>query len=265
VAAVGGSGSSFTFPSVLRIYVDEAGDRGVSPASSLHFVISAVVVQDALDRAARADLATTRLAVGRHSGHVLHYRKLSHSQKLKVAQDVSASSIEMVTSVIVCKRDLIHTGPPGSTAHIAKPDPMYLWALRLLFERISWYARDNGQHEAIVTFAHLRHFKVQALHDYRQALSLSDNEIWWGAFDGHPFRVSDPGTVELLQFADASASALLKAIEPDEFGNTEDRYLRALSSKIYRRPGGVTTSYGLKVFPPVAANLGGPLYWLREI
>ncbi|WP_250291423.1 hypothetical protein [Frankia sp. CiP1_Cm_nod1] len=46
-----------------------------------------------------------------------------------------------------------------------------------------------------------------------------------------------------------AASATFPAFEQDQYGNTEDRYLRELAPRLYRRPGRPITSYGLKVHP----------------
>jgi hypothetical protein len=56
-----------------RVYVDEAGDRGISDASSGHFVVAAVIVRDQHDGTARRQLADLRAALGRHDHHVLHF------------------------------------------------------------------------------------------------------------------------------------------------------------------------------------------------
>jgi hypothetical protein len=128
---------------------------------------------------------------------------------------------------------------------------------------VSWYVEENDG-TAIVTFAHVRHFKTDKLHDYRHALEQAPEvEIRWPAFQGHRFRTDSPTHSHLLQFADAAASALFRAIEPDEYGNTERRYLENLSPKIYRRGAGLTTSYGMKVFPASECKPGTPLGWLR--
>jgi hypothetical protein len=113
-------------------------------------------------------------------------------------------------------------------AHISRPDPMYLWALRLLLERVSWFVGDNGGESAIVTFAHRKGFRAQKLHDYRAALEATDE------------------------------------IEPDAFENTEPRYLEELRPKLYRRGNAKVTSYGLKVFPTSVSEPDGPLAFLRE-
>jgi len=248
-----------------RIYIDEAGDRGISARSSAHFVVSAVIVRDDRDRDARDELTTLRIAMGRQPGQVLHFQKFSHSQRLKAVQDLAASSVDAVASVVLCKRGFDQPNPAGAMAYITNPDPMYLWAVRLVLERASWFIRDNGGGKAVVTFAHVRRFQTQKLHDYRQALESNDTSIDWAAFAGHPFKINSPDRVEMLQVADTAASALFRAVEPDEFGNVERRYLEELAPKLYRRGTAAVTSYGLKVFPSSHCADGSPLAWLRSL
>jgi hypothetical protein len=248
-----------------RVYIDEAGDRGISSRSADHFVVSATIVRDDHQAAVRTELATLRSALGRRPGQVLHFQKFSHSQRLKAVQDIGASGIDAITSVVLCKRGFDQPDPAGDLAYITNPDPMYLWAVRLVLERISWYIRDHGGGEAIVTFAHVRHFPSEKLHDYRRALQRADTNISWPAFDGHPFRIASPDRIELLQVADTAASALFRAVEPDEFGNVERRYLEELVPKLYRRGSTQVTSYGLKVFPTSHCADGAPLAWLRSL
>lgn len=203
--------------------------------------------------------------MGRKPGQVLHFQKFSHSQRIKAAQDLAGSSIGAIASAILCKRGFDQPNPAGDLAYIANPDPMYLWAVRLVLERVSWYIRDHGGGAAVVTFAHVRRFQTQKLHDYRQALERSDTSIEWTAFAGHPFKIGSPDRVELLQVADTAASALFRAVEPDEFGNVERRYLEELAPKVYRRSTRPVTSYGLKVFPSSHCTDGTPLAWLRAL
>lgn len=247
-----------------RVYVDEAGDRGISSTSSRHFVVSAIVVADSSDAQLRLELGELRASLGRRKEHTLHFVNFTHSERLKAAQDVADSSVEAIANVVIDKKLLADGGPIGDADHISRPDPMYLWALRLLLERISWLVDGHGSDSAIVTFSHIKRFRADKLHSYRQSLETSnDVNIRWRALHRHPFRIATPNEVELLQVADTAASALFKAIEPDRFGNTEPRYLEELASKIFRQNGGNITSYGLKTFPPAASRPGGPLAFLR--
>lgn len=248
-----------------RVYIDEAGDRGIRDRSSLHFVLSAIIVPDATDAQARRNLGQLRSVLGRQPTHVLHFQKLTHSHRLKATQDLATFPIAAITSAILCKRGFSEPDAAGDLAFITNPDPMYLWAVRLLLERVSWFIRDHGGGSAVVTFAHVRRFQTQKLHDYRRALENTGTEIYWPAFAGHPFGISAPSHIEMLQLADIAASAIFRAVEPDEFGNPEPRYLRELGPKIYRRGSGAVTSYGLKVFPSSEAAPGRALHWLRSL
>ena len=231
----------------------------MSSSSSKYFVASAVVIADAAETSARAELSSLRSALGRAAGQVIHFQNLSHSHRLKAAHDLATSSVATVTSVVICKTSL------RQAALISQADPMYLWALRLLLERVSWFCDENGQGEAVVTFAHVRHFKTQKLQDYRNALEQTQGvEIRWRVFANHSWRMNAPQQVELLQLADTAASAVFKAVEPDPFGFTEPRYLGELRPVIYRRGSSPVTSYGLKVFPNNMAAPGAPLAFMAQ-
>jgi hypothetical protein len=248
-----------------RVYVDEAGDRGISEASSGHFVVAAIIVRDQHETSTRQQLSDLRSALGRHDHHVLHFQRFSHSHRVKAVQDLASSAVDAIFSSILCKRGFNQQTPAGEMAYITRPDPMYLWAVRLLLERVSWFVRDNGGGRAIVTFAHVRRFKSQKLHDYRVALRGADTGIHWPSFDTHPFRINSPDRIELLQLADTAASAIYRAVEPDQFGNVERRYLEELLPKVYRRGTRPVTSYGLKVFPSGECSADGKLRWLAAL
>jgi hypothetical protein len=119
---------------VFRVYIDEAGYRGHHPASSKHFVVSAVIVRDQYEAGARAELDALRGSLGRDPGHVVHFRNLTHAQKVKACQDVAVSSIATITNVIFCKTKIAGPIPGGGVAYIKQADPMYLYAVRLLLD-----------------------------------------------------------------------------------------------------------------------------------
>jgi class 3 adenylate cyclase len=222
-------------------------------------------VRDAFDATVRGELDALRTALGRHRGQVVHFRNLTHSYKVKACQEIAGFSVEAITNVIFCKPKLAGQLPAGGYAFIKQADPMYLYAIRLLLERVSWYVDEHGGDPAIVTFAHLSRFPAAKLHNYRAALEyVGTTEIRWHVFAGHQFRINHPNTVELLQAADSAASALFKAVEADAFGNTEPRYLQELRPKLYRRGSANVTSYGLKVFPTSECKVGGSLDFLHN-
>jgi hypothetical protein len=109
--AVDGSGSSFFL--LYRIYIDEAGDRGRAPRSSDHFVVSGVVVKDEDDAALRVELDQAKSQIGLSPSHVVHFRKLAHSRKVKVCRDISNFSVACISSVLICKKEPQPFPAPG--------------------------------------------------------------------------------------------------------------------------------------------------------
>jgi len=226
----------------LHAFVDEAGQRARSAKSSDHFVMSAVVVPDENLTDATAVLAALRADLGRRAGDTLHWRNIrGHSQRLRLVQVMGAQPWLTVASVVVCKPHL--TGPA------LDDDTAYLYTLRYLLERLSWLARDQGR-ILTGTLAHIVRFKIGKLRAYESILRQApDCQVAWQSLNPAGFAIDQPHRVELLQFADAAASATFTAFERDAFNNTETRYLTELSPRLYRRPPGPLTSYGPKMHP----------------
>lgn len=230
----------------LHAFIDEAGQRSRSPRSSDHFVMSAVVVPDEQLPDAAALVAKLRSDLGRQPGDVLHWRNFKHhSLKLHVAQSLGSAGFLKIFSVVVCKRHLPDVG--------MNDDQAYLYTLRFLLERLSWFARAQSR-ELRYTIAHIVRFKIETLREYEAILRATPPptcNIEWPFVDPHGGRLGQPSQVDMLQLADAAASATFNAFEPDQFGNTETRYLRELMPRVWRRGSAANalTSYGLKVHP----------------
>jgi len=225
-------------------------------------VVAAVIVNDKRDALARQHLEQLRSDLGRKPGQPLHFLKFSHAQRLRAAQAVAKFPIRAVTSVILCKEPL----RDSRETELTSADPMYLYVLRMLIERVSWCVQRSGGTAAKVTFAEVKGFQGDKLHDYRERLEARDDvTIDWSIFQGHPFQIGRPANVELLQLADTAASAIAQAVEPDDFGNTETRYLKEMRRKIFCPDGAAMTSYGLKAFPSRVAYSGGSLHFLTTI
>jgi len=230
-------------PEALNAYIDEAGQRSSSAKSSDHFVMSAVLVRDADLSVAQSVLSKLRIDLDRQPGDTLHWRNLKgHSPRLHAAATLGVQPWATVSSVVVCKRHL----PSQATLN---DDQAYLFTLRFLLERLSWFARDGG-FLLTYTLAHVVRFKLATLRGYEAILKgMSGVQIAWNALNPAGGQIDQPSRLEMLQYADIAASATFAAFEPDKFGNTEDRYLRQLAPRLYRRPPGPLTSYGLKMHP----------------
>lgn len=223
-------------------FIDESGQRAVTLRSSRYFVMSAVLINpNALPRASTT-LATLRSDLNRDPGHELHWQQIkSHEQKVHVARTIGASHYLHLCSVVVVKNEFRSALP--------HEDYAYLYTLRLLLERMSWWARSTNV-VLEYTLAHVVRFKLSALRRYENKLrQLQDCSIEWAHLDPHGGRLDQPRNLEYLQLADLTASATAQAFEPGNHEVTERRYLFEIRPRIYCPSDRAITSYGLKVHP----------------
>lgn len=226
----------------LHAFIDEAGVRSRSKASSDHFVMTAVVVDDHDLPSAAQFLAQMRLDLGRRPSDTLHWVGLKkHEQRVHAAKSLGSQPWVTISHVVACKRHLTNN---------ITDSQFYLYTFRYLLERLSWFARDSNA-TLTYTLAHITRpqMTLGELRQYEAALQAMPTSIVWGALDPKGGRIEQPNRVEMLQCADLAASATFRAFEPDNFGNTETRYLGELSPRLYRRGNGAITSYGMKLHP----------------
>lgn len=204
--------------------------------------MSAVVIPDENLADATALLAGLRTDLNRRPGDTLHWRNIkNHSQRLRIAQVIARAEYLTLSSVVVCK--------PHLTVPALDDDTAYLYTLRFLLERLSWFARDKDR-MLEYTLAHIVRFKLAKLRAYESILQQSpDCNIAWASLDPRGGQLDQPNSLEYLQLADSVASGTFAAFESDAFANTETRYLVEMSPRLYRRGHGKLASYGLKMHP----------------
>lgn len=232
---------------MIHAYFDESGQRGPGVASSPTFLLGGVVVRDKNARRIPSLLEKLRADTGRKSGQHLHFNKLrTHPQRLHVSKTIGEQTWLRSMCVVASKKHL----PRGDLSD----DQVYLFQLRMLLERLSWFARSVNE-KATFTLAHIQHFRKDKLREYEDRLRSVDTNIDWGYLDDEGGRINTPQRLQELQLADSFISAVGCAFNPDDFGNTEDRYLRELRHCFYRHsPQSSLTSYGLKMHPWNAAT-----------
>lgn len=239
---------------LLRVYVDESGDRGFSARSSPVFILAAIVVRDEDEPQLR--LIRDQLCTDLEKPHatVLHWAQniQKHSQRNYVAKTIGGAPLTLLY-VIVDKASL------RAASGLHNHERLYNYAVRRLIERLSWYIRDE-EAEAIVTFARIRNFKYTSLETYIAYLSSSPNSIHWKSFKDLP-RIDDPKRKVLLQMADIAAGCLSNAIVPDQWGGFEYSHLREIQPLIYRNTPGKITSYGLHVISGKPSTILSDTTW----
>lgn len=218
-------------------FIDDACDPGTKATASAHFALGGYLVLPPKQPAVAEALQTARKEFGFKPDHILHFHKLSHERKIRLAQIIAASPIEAFTAVL-CKR-------AGSPKRPWAPDKLYNWMIKLVLERVSWYCRDLGVLGS-VTFAHMKGQSVDKTHEYVKKLGRLEGSIEWDHLH-LPVRFDYPQVDERLQMADAISSSAGYAFQGVD-GICEPRYLKELAPVLWRRKGNLM-SYGLKLHP----------------
>lgn len=215
--------------------------------SSDYFVIAAVLLPERRRAEAAAWLEQRRVELRRQPGQVLHWKGyVAHKDRLHICQEFGRQGFARASAVVVSKRELPKS--PDFTE-----DHAYMFAFRLLLERMSWLAQERDM-ELHYTLGHVRGFSKASLREYEaklRAMGRNECRVRWDCISDRPSRIERPETEDLLQIADVVASSIGAAFNPDEFDNTETRYVQAYSRRFYRGRDdrGNLTSYGLKMLP----------------
>jgi hypothetical protein len=231
----------------LHAYIDESGQRCISPASSDHFVLAAAAVQESMLPQASALLADIRHVTGRQPGQRLSWRRLTPAQKRAAAALMADCGALTISSVVICKREF------HPLKRVSDEDTAYMFTFRLLLERLSWLAKKRGR-ELRYTLSHVIRFKKAKLGEYEAKLRTmppTECKIAWSYVDPLGGRVNAPQSLEYLQLADLVASGIAEAFEPNQTtGTTTLDYIRAFAPLFFRGTGTPNlTSNGLKMLP----------------
>lgn len=238
-------------------YIDESGDEGIGTGGSDWFVLTGFVV-DATD-----DLQVARL-VNRIKKElkippkkILHWRDLRHLEKKFVAEELSKEPL-VISYVAMCKDRL------DRTSMLTTSQGLYLYSVRFLVERITWYV-SNCQGRVDLVFSNRSSLDYDRLGRYVRYLQKEPSTQVRDVIDDI-FAIA-PGARKNLQLADCASGALFNALEPDRWGSCEPSYLETLKPRLYRY-GGKALGYGLKIFsyrPPDVQYYLSKYPWLRNL
>lgn len=207
----------------LTAYIDETGDRGTLKGNaSPIFGMSAVIVDNTAENAARAAMTRLRLDLGTPSNRPLSWKKdlKNHDRRTHAAKILHAVLGLRVVYVLVDKARL----PAGSYG-----DDVTLLYNVIAYEtlrRVLWTARrwPEGHRGVDVRFGHVAHHDHLDTHRYFQIKKGDDP-----SFD-HQLITSltwvNATQYEMSQVADVYGGFLKAAFWPNTFGDLEGSYLK---------------------------------------
>lgn len=234
-------------------YIDESGDEGFSfdRGSSEWFVLSAVVIRKVKDLETVKVVDRIRTQLGKPDRKPLHFRDLKHEQRLPFLDAINKADLRTV-SVLVYKPSI------KEPEKFQKRYQLYFYAVRYLFERVSWYCRDHrtphdeGDGSAEIIFSNRSGMSYEEMKEYLNFLKTETGffnvQIEWEVIRPDLITAFTAGKRMGLQVADAVASSFYYAVQSSQYGYTEDRYARMLKPVVYHREGRYL-GYGLKFWP----------------
>lgn len=242
--------TSGTTAPILRVYVDETGDRGVTGRSSPFFGFAAVLIADEDEPPLRAAVSTLRQDLTVPVGKPLHWKDhvKTFSRRQHVTNTLVAVPNLMVVYVLVEKAAI-----PAAATMRHDQAVFYNFAAVMVLERALLAGRDwaGGPRQVVIRFGHVRGFNHQTTKDYFNLRCTHNDPDWvpWDLMSG-PAHFNDQAQWDGLQAADQFAGMLSAAIRQDPFGNYEPHHLLA-ARPLIRSRGTRTLKYGFKF-------LGGP-------
>ena len=240
---------------LYRVWVDETGDRGISPKASPFFGFAAVVTRaEYMPQMQAAKVAINR-DLERDDGVELHWSKnlRSHEKRMTAAEALGGLNARVIYSVL-------EKATMPKDAHLTNRDAMYNYALRFLLERISWLVDDHSG-VAAVMLASVEGLPGSVPRGYVEKLRRmgSGTQIRWHALRPK-VEIEQASRRDGLQMADIAAGALDRAMRLTSVAphRIEPAYLNAMSDRIWTRGPGKMGSYGLKALP---SDLWGRFEW----
>jgi hypothetical protein len=248
----------------LNCYIDETGDDGIDTGGTRWLILGAIIIPEQYDLKASEVVPRIKKGLKRDPKHPLRWSKIrSHDKRLYICSELLTE--DWAFSCVAT--DKTHPYVLESPGFRDKWN-LFFYSIRLLLERLSWYARDNDGEKATLTFER-RNMSYDALGRYLQKLYkwLPPLDIAWDYLDWENFRIIPKGKSRLLQVADLVCGALSDGFEYTELGNLEPRYILSMKNRFYKRRDNLF-SYGLKflhIKGDALACHGEEYCWLKEL
>ncbi|MEW9530833.1 DUF3800 domain-containing protein [Microbispora sp. NPDC049125] len=244
---------------LIRAYIDETGDRGVSAASSPFFAFAAVLVADEDEPSLRAAMSQLRRDLRTPPGKALHWKDhvKVYPRRQHVATTLGALSVLQVIYVLVEKAAI-----PAQAGMRHDQAIFYNFAAGIMMERILLATKGwpGASRDVVVRFGHVRGFDHRTTCDYFEIKRQSSPDwVPWNRLRG-TVKFDDQAKWDGLQAADQYAGMLNAAIRTDQFGGYEPSHLLAIRHQIRRDAAGKSWKFGFKLLGNDATITGMP-WW----
>ena len=258
------------------VYLDEAGDFGLKRVAPLDkrgasewFVIGAVVVRKDNEAILPQWLEEIRYAAKNNQSADLHFRTLSHGQKITVCGKIAG--LDLRGFVMVSNKQNMRNYKNKSAEMKTKHRHwFYWWPTRLIMERVTAFCAHRNAQEGTpekklqIEFSKRNDLRDSHFTDYMTRLWSQGNKphlnrrcIDWSVFDFRNVGFYEHRERAGLQFADVAASAFYQAVNRRSGKKSCAEYAKLLEPRVYK-PRGTCIDEGFIVQPYslVAARLG---------
>lgn len=243
-------------------YIDEAGDEGFgklggeSTGQSSWFSLGAAIVDETNDKLLPSwrDEIMQRFANRRNRD--LHFRDLNHDQRVYACSAIASKPVGGCV-VSSCKVTILDA---EEIEVFKRPQHLYNYLTRFLLERVTAVCKRRAAAQGSaaslrVVFSRRKGTDYDKMREYLEFMRDGKEKlrpirsIDWSVLDPSNIAVENHKVRAGLQIADLFTSAIWKALEPNGYGNCEDRYAKILAPRLIKQ-NGYTLNCGLTVIPP---------------
>jgi hypothetical protein len=229
--------------------------------------LGALIVPDEEDLQISTMVSRVKKTFKKDDKFTLQWKKIKkHSQKLYICQEYQTEQWTFACVATDKTHPFVTRGRGINLRY-----QLYNYSARLLLERLSWYARDNGNGKAIPIFEYRSNTSYDKMREYfeqlRNWIPQSEIQISWDNLEYRNFRIIPKRVRRLMQASDNLCGMVKEGLEYDGYGNIEPRYVLSVGNRFYRR-GSNLFSYGLKFLHAnsnVRAELKEEYEWLKRI
>jgi len=216
----------------FNAYIDEAGDEGFrfERQTPEWFIISAAITRTENDLETLSGiLKPVRSLYRLGDTQEIHFRKLTHEKKIPYVERIASAKVRSVTVAV-------HKPGIQEQETFQARNRLYFYACRFLLERVSWFCRDSfnpvkhaGDGSIQLVFSKRKNLSYEELSGYLKKLheqsTCSDIRIDWERIKEDQIKAYSASQRMGLQIADAIASATYSALNKNDYGYTEERYI----------------------------------------